>query len=106
MNNDFHEKLTLLSIAWADAEAEAQKAELDAKQAFARKFLSAKGGRSIEAAKQMVESDPEYHQLEIQAIEARHKANLTKRAIKDAELSFERWRTMQANERFTARAAT
>ena len=106
MSDQFHQKLTQLSTDWAEAERNAAQAELDLKQIFAKKFLIFKTNAGVEVARQMVEGDREHFEAAKAAIEARYSANLSKRAIKDAETSFERWRTIQANDRFTARTAT
>ena len=39
MSNDFHEKLTNLSIAWAEADRDANTLEADVKQHYAKVFL-------------------------------------------------------------------
>ena len=105
--SEFHEKLTGLSTEWADAERDASEAEANAKQVSARLYLVYREtAKSAEDAKQRVEASDEYFEARQIAIEAKHRANLAKRALVDAETSFEHWRTLQANERFTARAAT
>jgi len=106
MSDEFHRKLTTISTEWAEAERDAADAEATQKQVFARLFLIAKSTRGVEESKQHVEASDEYNEIRTIAIEARYRAHLAKRAVTDAETSFERWRTIQANERFTARAAT
>jgi len=106
VSKDFHEKLTNLSTAWAEADRDANTLEADAKQHYAKVFLINKADMGVEEAKQAVEASPGYREAQQKAIEARYRANLAKRGIRDAETSFERWRSLQATERFITRAAT
>lgn len=107
MSDEFHRRLTGFSTEWAEADRDAHEAEAHAKQVFARIYLiKRETSKSQEDAKQMVEACDEYCEARQVAIEARYRANLAKRAINDAETAFSRWQTLQANERFTARAAT
>ena len=107
MSDPFHEKLTTLSTQWADDKRDADQAKLDRDQLYAKLFLIYKEtSKSVEEAKQRVESSDEYYEMCKIHIEAEHRANLSKRAIVDAETSFEHWRTRQANDRFITRTAT
>ena len=104
--SDFYEKLQALSLEWADADAEAATAEYARKLAYSRAFLIAKGSNTVEAAKNIAEVDDKHQAAILEEIKAKHRARVAREAKHNAELSFERWRTKEANHRAATRAAT
>jgi hypothetical protein len=107
MDSRFHEKLTAISTEWAEAERSASLAESEAKRLHSRQFLQEKAeGVSNEEARHRVESSDRYFEALKAAIQARYAANLAKRKIRDAETSFEHWRTQEATNRFLSRTGT
>ncbi len=107
MSDEFYRKLTTISTEWAEADRDACEAEADLKRVGAKLFLVFRaGGSGVEESKQRVEAADEYNEIRTIAIECRYRAHLAKRAVTDAETSFHRWQSLQANERFVARVAT
>ncbi len=103
---EFYEKLTRLSAEWADADAEAARAESQRKLAYSRAFLIAKASATAAEAAHIAECDEAYQAAVEDEVKAKHRARVAREAKQDAILSFQRWQSIQATEREANRHAT
>jgi hypothetical protein len=95
-----YERLVTVGSDWADKEHAANLLEAAVKSVKAKIALQHKdAGCGVAEAEMRAEADYEYRKLREDAIDARMEAIKAKVVYDAAKLSFEAWRTEQANER-------